>query len=122
MHRLLVGGMGAALLLERWRAEAEILRRRGAQSQADALLSCAVELEEFERACALEALSLEQASAESGFSYSALQKMLAEGELPNAGRKGKPLVRRGDLPRKARRGTIPDLAGAVIAGRIGGRA
>ena len=112
--------MSAALLLDRWRAEVEILRRRGAQSQADVLASCAVELEEFERARAFEALPLAQASAESGFSYSALQKMLADNELPNVGRKGKPLVRRGDLPRKARRGTSPDLAGAVIAGRIGG--
>ena len=108
-------------LLARWRAEAAILRRGGAQPQAEALESCAAELEEFERARELEALSLEQAVAESGFSYSALQKMLAEGELLNVGRKGKPLVRRGDLPRKAKRGSTPALAEAVIAGRIRAR-
>jgi hypothetical protein len=111
--------MRAALLLERWRTEAEVLRRRGAQPQADALETCAVELEEFERACELEALSLEQAVTVSGYSYSALQKMVAAGELANVGKKGKPRVRRGDLPRKATPAPMPDLAGAVIAGRIG---
>jgi hypothetical protein len=111
--------MSATLLLERWRTEAEVLRRRGAQPQADALETCAAELEEFERARDLEALSLEQAVALSGYSYSALQKMLAEDELTNVGKRGKPLVRRGDLPRKARPAAMPDLAGAVIAGRIG---
>ena len=109
-------------LPERWRAEAEILRRRGAAVQAEVLESCAVDLEECERARELELLSLEQAAAESGFSYSAIQKMVAEGELTNVGRKGKPLVRRGDLPRKARRRPRSDLADVVIAGRIGGHA
>jgi hypothetical protein len=108
-------------LPELWRAEAEILRRRGAGPQADVLESCATELEEREQTRELERLSLEQAAAESGFSYSALQKMVAQGEITNVGRKGKPLVRRGELPRKARRGQMPDLAGAVIAGRIGGQ-
>lgn len=106
-------------LAARWREEAAILRRRKATDLAELLEDCATELEAEERERALEALTLEQAVSESGYTYSALQKMLAEGELPNAGKKGKPLVRRGDLPRKARRALTPDLANAVIAGRIG---
>jgi hypothetical protein len=106
-------------LPERWRAEAAILRRRGAAAQAELLESCATDLEQDERERGLQALTLEDAAAQSGYSYSALQKMVADGQLLNVGKKGKPLVRRGDIPRKPRRREAPDLAGAVIAGRIG---
>lgn len=50
-----------------------------------------------------EALTLEQASAESGLSPETLRKKLARGELPQAGRRHAPRVRRGDLPGRARR-------------------
>ena len=103
-------------LPERWRQEAGVLRRRGAANQADALESCADELEAWERERALEALTLEDAERESGYSYSALEKMVRRGELENVGEKGRPRVRRGDLPRKVRR-EAPDLAGPVLEGR-----
>ncbi len=111
-----------ALLASQWRDEADTLRRRGAEVQAVALESCADELEAAHREQALEALTLNEASQESGYSYSALQKKVASGELPNMGTKNCPRVRRGDLPRKA--GQLPrkpsdgepDLAGKVLAG------
>ena len=69
-----------------------------------------------------EALTLEKAAAESGFSYSALEKLIRRGELPNLGQKGRPRVRRGDLPRKPTKPGpqavgIPDIAEQVLSGR-----
>jgi hypothetical protein len=106
----------------RWRSETEILHRRGADEQAAVLESCASELQDEGRLFSLESLSLGQAEAESGFSYSALQKMVSEGTIPNVGKKGAPRVRRGDLPKKpgadkeANHGE-PTLATRVLVGR-----
>jgi hypothetical protein len=47
-----------------------------------------------------EVLSLSTAARESGYSVDRLQKLVADGSIPNAGRKGKPGIRRRDLPRK----------------------
>jgi hypothetical protein len=87
-------------LVERWRAEASTLRRRGAEAQAAALELCATELEEEDRVLSLEAITLEEAERESGYSYSALQKMVSHGRIPNAGTAHRPRVRRRDLPKK----------------------
>ncbi len=105
-----------------WREDAETLRKRAATAQAVVLESCAEELETVLRERDFEALTLQGASEESGYSYSALQKMVAEGKLPNRGDKNRPRVRRGDLPRKAGqlpRGPSdgePDLAGTILTG------
>jgi hypothetical protein len=105
----------------RWRSEAKILHRRGADEQAVVLESCANEVEEEGRLFSLETLNLEQAVAESGYSYSALQKMVSDGTIQNVGKKGAPRVRRGDLPKKPRgrnesSKAEPDLADLVLAG------
>lgn len=111
-------------LTSRWRNEAEIFERRGAANQAATLMSCADELEQWMRERELEKLSLTQATEESGFSYSALQKMVAKGRLTNVGDKNRPRVRRCDLPRKPSRSTPvedeaePDLAGTILANRV----
>jgi hypothetical protein len=113
--------MGVEALAQRWRGEAMLLRRRGADAQATALESCASELEEEGGRLALEALTLEQAAEESGYSYHALQKMVANGRLPNAGGRHRPRIRRRDLPKKPSTGLggakgEPDLASMVLAG------
>lgn len=90
----------------RWRAEAAVLLRRGAEQQATTLESCAADLEQWARKHELEELTLEQAGEESGYSYSALQKMLATGRLVNAGDAHRPRILRGDLPRKPGRGGV----------------
>lgn len=90
-------------LVARWRGEVEVLRRRGAEIQAAVLEGCAADLEAYERERALEALTLEQAAEESGYSCSALQRAVARGVVANAGSKRRPRIRRGDLPRKPRR-------------------
>jgi len=113
--------MGVQALAQRWRDDAVLLRRRGAEAQATVLESCASDLEEEERRLSLETLTLEEAEGESGYSYGALQKMVADGRLPNAGGPHRPRIRRCDLPRKpsARREGAkgePDLASLVLAG------
>jgi len=108
-------------LVQRWRDDVTLLRRRGADAQAATLESCASELEEEVRRLSIETLTLAQAGRESGYSYHALQKMLADGRLPNAGGRHRPRIRRGDLPRKPstrheRANGEPDLASLVLAG------
>ena len=110
------------LLTTQWRSQVETLRKLGAGAQAAVLESCAEELEVALREHDLEALTLQGGSKESGYSYSALQKMVAKGKVPNVGDKNRPRVRRGDLPRKA--GQLPtgpsdcepDLAGTILTG------
>lgn len=106
-------------LAQTWHSEATLLRRRGAALQAEVLESCATDLEAWVREHDLEALTLEQAATESGYSYSALQKKVADGELTNVGKKHAPRIRRGDLPRKtARPLTTNGIAEVALAARI----
>ena len=104
-------------LVRQWSAEADVLRRRGAESLAACLESCAKELAAWAEQHALELLTLEQAVRESGYSYSALQHMVADGTIKNAGTKRRPRLRRVDLPRKAGRITFLELADRVVAAR-----
>ena len=105
-------------LIAKWRADAAVLRHRGAEALAVSLESCAAELETLAREWDIEALTLEQAAQESGFSYSHLQHLVAAKRLRNAGTARRPRIRRADLPRKA--GTPhdePGLADRVLAAR-----
>lgn len=108
-------------LAQQWREDARTLRRRASETQADVLESCAQDLEAWSREQALEALTLNQAAQESGYSYSALEKMVREGRLPNVGSKGAPRVRRANLPRKGERSTFhseePGLAQQILQSR-----
>jgi hypothetical protein len=111
-------------LTTEWRAHAAALRRYGAESEACALEVCAAELEERLREWQTEPLTLETAADESGYSYSSLQQKVAAGEIRNAGDKGRPRLRRCDLPRKVPREKRslatgePDLAGEVLLERV----
>ena len=116
----MANGSGPSELLAQWRAEAAVLRRRGAESLAVSLESCAAELEQWAKQHALEALTLEQAVAESGYSYSALQHMVADGKIKNAAKPGhRPRIRRSDLPRKVQTSATPpaQLADRVLRAR-----
>jgi len=93
-----------AALAEQWRAEARLLRERYADERGARLCEAHVaELETTLRAAADEALTLEQAAAESGYSPERLRKLIADGTIPQAGRRHAPRVKRGDLPTRARR-------------------
>ncbi len=108
-------------LADRWRSEAERLRHFGADLQARTLETCAAELEAETRAEQLRLVTLREAAELSGYSYSALEKGVRAGRLPNAGTKHSPRIRVENLPRKG--GTKiaavaePDLAELVLAAR-----
>ena len=99
-----------ARLCAAWRAEAEILKRRGATLQAEVLMSCVLELEAARQANELEEITFARAAAESGYSSAHLHHLFP----------GQRRVRRGDLPRKARVRTLPtgepDLVGEILEG------
>ena len=80
-----------------WRKEADLLRRRGAVAQAALMESVAEDLVVFVRQWSLEELTLREAAAETGLSYHTIQKKVATNEIPNAGSKNAPRVRRYDL-------------------------
>lgn len=110
-------------LAETWRAEARTLRERyGLEQLAQLCETHAEELARMVTEAADEELTLAEASAESGYSERRLRELVAEGRLPNAGRKYAPRLRRADLPRKpgaSGDGFNPDTEAAAILG--GGR-
>jgi len=112
-----------------WRARAEELRQWGAEGPAKALERAAAELEASLRAGADEALTLEAASKESGYSADHLGRLVRQGKLANVGAKHAPRVRRAELPTKrARRpaltivtpdGSLPDaIAREAISAKL----
>ena len=109
-------------LAEGWRAEAEVLRKRGATAQAETLESCVADHEQAVQEWQNEELTLHQAAEESGFSYSRLQQM----KSINIGTAGTPRIRRCDLPYKPRRSGLqlangqPDLADEILASKLAG--
>lgn len=88
-----------------WRKRADVLRRHGAAEAAATAETLAEELADALRAALSEAVSLEDAARESGYSADHLSRLVRSGAIPNAGRKNAPAIRRADLPRKA--GTLP---------------
>lgn len=110
--------------VESWREEADLLRRRGAPRQAEVLESAADDLEERLEEWRLEALSLEDAARESGLAYDTVQRKVGS-ELPNAGEKGSPRVRRCDLhpwldapaPEAVESDVVTELAAETLGGR-----
>ncbi len=107
-------------LAEGWRAEAVVLRKRGATAQAEALESCVADHEQVLDAWYTEELTLRKASEESGFSYSHLQQT----KKLNVGSSGRPRIRRCDLPYKHRRSGPrlatgqPDIADEILASKL----
>ena len=73
-----------------------------APAAAAAFRQAGAELQNALDAAADEALTLTEAARESGYAARTLRQKVAEGEIPNAGKKGSPRIRRGDLPRRAR--------------------
>ena len=88
-------------LADQWEADARLLREYGQESVANVAELHAYQLREALRAAADESLTLAEAAAESGYSKRRLRELVSQGSVPNAGRKGAPRIRRGDLPRKA---------------------
>lgn len=87
-------------LAGQWRDRAATFRAHGVDTVARSLEVCAADLESGLQQFLLEGLTLAEAAEETGYSYSSLQKKVADGDIPNAGDKGSPRVRRKDLPYK----------------------
>lgn len=84
-----------------WRELGEQLASVGAMADPKKLLElCAQQLESGLRAAENDVLTLRDAARESGFSADYLGDLVQDGKIPNAGKKGAPRIRRGDLPRK----------------------
>lgn len=85
-----------------WREQAATLRDVGAEPNAKTLEWAAMQLENALRTAADSLLSLQEAAGESGYAVDTLRHKIAANSIPNAGRKHAPLIRRGDLPKRAR--------------------
>ena len=89
-------------LLDAWLQQAEALRHYGGDNLAVVLERCADELE----ATLLErdetTLTLTDAARESGYTREHLGRLVRDGKIPNAGRRGAPRIARRHLPRKHR--------------------
>ena len=91
-------------LLARWRSEAETVERCGYETTGKLIRRLAVEVEEALRDHQEETLTLAEAAFESRYSVEHLRKMAASGTIPNAGKKGRPRIRRSDLPTRPMNG------------------
>ena len=87
-------------LAEEWRTDSTVLQRRGAPAVAEALATCAAELEAAIYSWQTEELSIKEASRESGYSQDHLRELVRTGQIHGAGSDGHVRVRRGDLPRR----------------------
>ena len=90
--------MIAAALSSQWRSRASELERY-APVAAQAFRDAADELEKALRS-GQETVSLKEAAMLGGYSGDTLQKMVASGRIQNFGRKGKPRIRRAEVPVK----------------------
>ena len=104
----------------RWRERGDELDPYS-PAAAEAFRRAADELDEALQAEKGELLSPAAASTESGLSKRRIRELDAEGKLANHGRKGAPLYKRGDLPRRRAKGAAGGFAAeGYIAGIIGG--
>jgi len=93
-----------------WLTLADILKAEGCLDVASARERCAAELETCLHIIDSQPLSVEQAASESGYNADSLRRMLRDKPALNAGRKGKPLILRTDIPRKAKINVVGTVA------------
>lgn len=77
---------------------AELRESFGDDARARALEWAALQMESALHDRADERLTLAEASLRCGYSQDHLARLVREGKIPNAGRRGAPRVRAGDLP------------------------
>jgi len=93
-----VAGRAQTRLMAVWRSRADELAPYAAPA-AEAFRTAARELEGELRACD-DAVTLSEASRLGGYSIDHLQRLVAQGTLENVGLKGRPRIRRADVPQK----------------------
>ena len=112
-------------LAGRWLEEAETLARYRDTRGSEVCRLHAAEVRAALASHEKDVLTLAEAAEASGYSTDHLRHLVAEGSVPNAGKRGNPGIRRADLPKKpgkrrgADSGFDPDEEARKIAGRIG---
>ena len=91
-------------LVERWRDEESLLRKRGISESAALMESMADELAAEANRWLDTMMTLREAAEIAGLSYTKIQHMVRAGVIRNAGEKGRPRVLRRDLPWQAKEG------------------
>lgn len=90
-------------IVAQWTARrAEMARFRAAVDGATLCDAILTDLETIRNTGGRELLSLREAATLSRYSVDHLARLIREGSIPNAGRKGAPRIRRQDLPRRPR--------------------
>ena len=85
----------------RWEARRDDLRRLHAQVDGAVLIDELLgEVSSLYESQSLEPVTLAEASRIGGYSVDHLQRLVSGGQLENIGKKGRPRIRRGDLPLK----------------------
>ena len=107
MARLSDAELFTATVCAAWMAEADALSRRGLDEAARLMRSMATELGERATEWADQPVTLREAAEFGGYAYSTLEHRVRVGELPNAGEKGNPRLRRRDVPLKAESSRAP---------------
>lgn len=100
-------------LAARWREDADRYERDGVPGHAALLRRVAAELEQVGTAGQGEALTVEDAARECGYSASQIRRLLSSGAADNVGDARGPRIRRGDLPQKAGQLTALERARAA---------
>lgn len=88
-------------LLERWEQELEVLRRCGATEAASTRERDIEDLRAWWTERQYDLLTLGEAAHYSGLAQGTVANKIRSGEIPNAGDKHRPRVRRCDLPARA---------------------
>jgi hypothetical protein len=88
-------------LIARWRGRQDEWSRLGAAVDgAKVAAEIVADLEALQRAQSSAAVTLREAALIGGYSPDHLQRLVAGGQLENVGRKGRPRIRRDDVPVK----------------------
>ena len=106
-----------ATLVAKWEEDASALERYADAHGAAVCRLHVAELGEAIRAALDDELTIAESAQVTGYSEDHLRHEVAEGKIPNAGRKGAPRIRRGDLPTKSGkriRGVDPEAAALAI--------
>lgn len=85
-----------------WEKYLATFERLDQVTQAAIIRALIEDIKKFDRQVGETTLTLKQASEESNYSTSHLQRLLDEGSIPNPGAPGVPLIMRKDLPRLLR--------------------
>lgn len=99
--------------LAKWRAVLDAGERYGAMVHISKIVPEFLTDIQALAAAGTDVLSITEAALLSGYSQDHLRKEIAKGTIPNAGRKGKPALRRADVPQKP--GHTPPLPNASTA-------